>query len=461
MTPISTTPPNRPLDLTIQHAQLPERSGLWDVAIANGVITAITPSSVGSPSSAISVTDATNDATNDATVIDAARRLLIPGLVDAHIHLDKALLLERSPAQEGNFTEAMRETSQLKQSFTAEDIQARARRVIERSIALGVTAMRGHVEVDQTIGLTGMEALLPLQTDYAWGLTLQLAVFAQEGITDQPGIVELLHQALHMGGNVIGSAPYTDPDPERNVQIVFDIAQAHNCDVDFHLDFLDDDRPLLLPFVVEETIRRGWQGRVCLGHMTKLAALPPDRLQDLAPMLKTAGISILALPATDLYMMARNDTHNVRRGVAPIHTLADLGVTVGLATNNIQNLFTPFGDGDVLKIGTLLAQVLHLGTTARHEQCLKFATTEAARSIGISNHGLEVGNVADLVLLNASSVSDAIGSAPVERLVIKRGQPIVQTKLEKQWLAPAIASPESSPQARSELCPTPIVLNSK
>lgn len=454
MSPTPTIPPKQTVDLIIQHAHLPEHSGLWDVAIANGVITAITPSHTPPASPA-------SPAPFSPDVIHASGRLLIPGLVDAHIHLDKALLLERFPAQEGNFAEAMLETSKLKQSFTKEDIQARARRVIEQSIAFGVTAMRSHVEVDHTIGLTGMEALLPLQTEYAWGLSLQLAVFAQEGITDQPGIVDLLHQAMQMGGNVIGSAPYTDPDPKRNVQIVFDIAQAHNCDVDFHLDFLDDHQPLLVTFVVEETIRRGWQGRVCLGHMTKLAALPPEQLQELAPMLQAAGISILALPATDLYMMARKDTHNVRRGIAPIHTLADLGVMVGLATNNIQNLFTPFGDGDVLKICTLLAQVLHLGTTARHDLCLKFATTEAARSIGISNHGLQVGNIADLVLLNATSVTDAISAAPVERLVIKRGTPIAQTKLERQWMGRGMTQTMAQATTSLELGSTPIVLSSK
>lgn len=229
--------------------------------------------------------------------------------------------------------------------------------------------MRSHVEVDPAIKLTGMEALLPLRREYAWGITLQLAVFAQEGITNRPATEALLRQAMAMGGDAIGSAPYVDPEPEQNIRIIFDIAQEFNCDVDFHLDFLDDDAPLTLPFVIEETCRRGWQGRVCLGHMTKLAGLPPAELATIAPEIRDAGISILALPASDLYMMSRKDTHNVRRGVAPVHQLAQMGVNVGLAVNNVQNLFTPFGDGDVLKICTLLAQVLHMGTVASHELC--------------------------------------------------------------------------------------------
>lgn len=405
------------MDLKITGAALPGKLGRWDVAIANGIMTQLAPQ-ISAPA---------------ATTLDAQGNLLIPGLVDAHIHLDKALLLERYPAVEGTFAEALRETLRAKQNFTISDIQTRARQVLESAIGFGITAMRSHVEVDPTVNLTGLQALLPLKQEYAWGITLQLAVFAQEGITNQAGIEELLKQAMHQGGDVIGSAPYVDPDPKQNIRIIFDIAQAFDCDVDFHLDFLDNDEPLLLPFVIEETVRRGWQGRVCLGHMTKLAALPPEELENLAHSLQTAGISILALPASDLYMMARRDTHNVRRGVAPIHQLANWGVNVGVATNNVQNLFTPFGDGDVLKICTLLAQVLQLGTARSHEHCLTMATTRSARAIGISNHRIEPGCSADLVLLTANSVSEAIATAPPNRTVIKQGRIVAQTKLERQF----------------------------
>ncbi len=406
------------MDLKIIRACLPGKTGYWDIGIVGDRITCIAPSI---PDSA-------------TVTINAAQNLVIPGLVDAHFHLDKALLLDRCHSIEGTFTEAMSQTLQAKQAFTIADIQTRARRIINRAIAFGTTAMRSHVEVDPVIGLTAIKALLPLRQDYEWGITLQLAVFAQEGITNQPGQVALLRQAMAIGGNAIGSAPYVDPDPKQNIRVVFDIAQEFDCDVDFHLDFLDDDQPLALPFVIEETCRRGWQGRVCLGHMTKLAGLSPEELSAIAPSIREAGISILALPASDLYMMSRKDTHNVRRGVAPINHLAEMGVNVGLAVNNVQNLFTPFGDGDVLKICTLLAQVLHMGTAASHDRCLEMATTSAAKAIGLPHQGLKPGQPADLVILNAASVTEAIGAAPNDRTVIKNGRIISQTKLEQQFL---------------------------
>ena len=407
------------MSLKIINVTLPDRQGNWNVAIANSYIAKITDEPI------IEETDET---------LDGEGNLLIPGLVDPHIHLDKALLLERYPAVVGTFDEALQKTLQAKSEYTVADIQTRASQVIKRAIAFGTTAMRTHVEVDPILQLKAMEALLALRAEYAWGITLQLAVFAQEGITNQPGTLDLLKKAMKMGGDVIGSAPYVDPDPQKNIRLIFDLAQEFNCDVDFHLDFLDDKAPLLLPVVIEETIKRNWHNRVCLGHMTKLAGLTPKELDNFIPQLKAAGIAILALPATDLYMMARQDTHNVRRGVAPIHRLAEAGVKVGLATNNVQNLFTPFGDGDVLKICTLLAQVLQLGTTASHQLCLAMATVKAAEAIGICNYGIEVGKAADLVLLGVDSVSQAIATAPPNRTIIKQGITIVKSRLATNFI---------------------------
>lgn len=405
------------MDLKIVDAILPRRDGLWQIAIADGRITNV----------------AANISAPSQQILSAREKLVIPGLVDAHIHLDKALLLDRYPAQTGTFTEAIQTTSQAKQQFSTADVRARAKKIVEQAIAFGTTTMRTHVEVDPTARMTSLEALLSLKREYEWGITLQLAVFAQEGITNQPETENLLRQALSMGGDLIGSAPYTDPDPKENIRLIFNLAEEFNCDVDFHLDFLDDNTPMLLPFVIAETIQRNWQGRVCLGHMTKLAGLTPTELFTIARAIATAGIAIVALPATDLYMMARQDTHNVRRGVAPIHKLAELGVNVGLATNNVQNLFTPFGDGDLLKICTLLAQVLQMGTTASHELCLEMATTQAAQAVGIANYGISPGSVADLVILDASSASAAVGAAPIGRTTIKNGRVVAKSQLTQTF----------------------------
>ena len=142
----------------------------------------------------------------------AEGRLVVPGFVDAHVHLDKPYLLDRAPSCEGTLAEAIRVTAAAKRTFTVEDIRTRARRLLDRAVALGTTAMRGHVEVDPIVGLRGVEALLPLRSEYADRLDLELCAFAQEGILQAPGTEALLREALQAGVDLVGGCPYNDTD---------------------------------------------------------------------------------------------------------------------------------------------------------------------------------------------------------------------------------------------------------
>jgi cytosine deaminase len=139
--------------------------------------------------------------------VAAEGRLVVPGFVDAHVHLDKAYLLDRAPSREGTLAEAIRVTAEAKRAFTVEDVQARARRLLDGAIAAGTTAMRGHVEVDPIVGLRGLEAILPLRAEYADRLDLQLCAFAQEGILQAPGTEALLREALRAGADLVGTSP--------------------------------------------------------------------------------------------------------------------------------------------------------------------------------------------------------------------------------------------------------------
>jgi cytosine deaminase len=205
-----------------------------------------------------------------------------------------------------------------------------------------------------------MEAILPLRDAYAWAINLQICVFPQEGLFTAPETEALMREALAMGA-------------------------------DFHLDTFDEARDLSIFHVAALTVKQGWQGRVCAGHMTALGALEPADLVPIAAMIRDAGISVLALPATDLYLMGRSDTRNVRRGLAPVRRLAEAGVNVAVSTNNVQNPFTPWGDADLLRMANLLATVAHLGTVEDLSLALRMATDNAARAIRLRDYGLMEG----------------------------------------------------------------------
>jgi cytosine/creatinine deaminase len=358
--------------------------------------------------------------------VDCRGCVLTPGLVDAHIHLDKALLSDRSPSIDGTVTEALQVTAEAKRGFTVDDIGARARRVLDAAIRAGTTAMRSHVEVDPIVGLKGLHALLALKREYAPAIDLQLCAFAQEGILRSPGTDALLARALEGGADLIGGCPYNDTDAHAQIDIVFRLARDFDVDVDFHIDFFDEPDHLDVLYVAEQTVRFGWQGRVAAGHVSELAALEPERLDAVATVLKDAGIGVIMLPATDLYLMGRKDARNPRRGLAPAKRLLAAGVTVAAATNNILNAFTPMGTGDLALMGYLVTAAGHMGTESDVASVLAMLTEHPARMLRLPDYGLHVGARADLVLWETERPAEVVTTMAPRRLVVKAGRLSIQ-----------------------------------
>lgn len=176
--------------LIIQNASLLGRHGLWNITIVDGIIRSM---------NLIDELDHSVHSLGTNNIIDAASCTVIPGLVDAHVHLDKCFLLDHCHAKRGDFQEAVSETLAAKSAFTYKDVTDRARRLIEYEISFGTTLMRTHVEVDPIIGLVSLEAILSLRKEYERLITIQVAIFAQDGITNQSGQVEMMRTALKMG----------------------------------------------------------------------------------------------------------------------------------------------------------------------------------------------------------------------------------------------------------------------
>jgi len=277
-----------------------------DVAVAGGRIAAIGPSQGAA-----------------RETVHSGGDLLTPGLVEAHLHLDKALLDDRIPTTAGTRDEPIRPTREAKREFTPEDIAARARRVLDLVVAAGTTAIRAHVEVEAVVGLMGMEAMLRLRHEFAPAVELQLCALAQEGIVQASWTEGRLRRALTMGADLVGGCPYNDTDGLRQIEIVFARAREFGVDVDFHVDFADAPDHLHVLEIMRQTISARWQGRVAVGHLTELAALDPAEQQAVVARLAEARVGLISLPATDLYLTGRSDEKNVRDPFIPVGT-ADL-----------------------------------------------------------------------------------------------------------------------------------------
>lgn len=392
------------LDLVVTNARLRGAAAAMSIGVANGRIVAIAP-----------------EIASDAPAVDAGGMIALPGFVDSHVHLDKACILGRCGHVHGDLRAAIAAVSALKRDFTEQDVYERGARCLDSAITQGTTRMRSHVEVDPRAGLRSFEALRRLKRDYAWGIDLSLCVFPQEGLTNDPGCDELLVEALEAGADLLGGCPYADTDPLAQLDRLFDLAAAYDVDLDLHLDFDLDPSWAHLDEVCRRTEASGRGGRVAIGHVTKLSAMAPEAFEAAARRLADAGVAVTALPATDLYLTGRDRAFDRPRGVSPVHALAGRGVLCSLATNNVMNPFTPFGDFSLMRIANLYANVAQVGPDG-FGACVDLVTEAPARLMRLDDYGIAVGAAADLVLLDAPSLDEAFASLAQPLLGFKRGR---------------------------------------
>jgi cytosine deaminase len=386
------------MDLILRNARIAGNEAVTtDIGIDKGRIAAIRPGLEA-----------------EGETLDLEGRLATPGFIETHIHLDKSRILGRCKAERGDLEEAIGEVAKQKKLFTPEDVYNRAKVTLEKAILNGTTHMRTQLEVDPGIGLRGLEGVRPLIEEYKWAIDLEICIFPQEGLLNNPGTDELMMAALKSGGSVVGAAPYTDASPHGQIDRIFAIARELDIDIDMHLDFGPTPDDLDLLYVCEQTERFKWGGRVAIGHVTKLSGAPPELFQKCAKRMADAGVALTVLPSTDLYLMGRHMTHSVMRGVTDAHKLLHHGVNCTLSTNNVLNPFTPFGDCSLVRMANIYANICQVGSVHDTRECLNMITTRSARLMNLKDYGLEVGKPADLAVLDAASPEQAVAElAPV------------------------------------------------
>jgi cytosine/creatinine deaminase len=426
------------LDLVLRQARVDEHGPLVDISCGGGRIQAISNTLSEQHENPRSKDHAAE------TVLDAGGRVVLPGLVEPHIHLDKALLADRAPNRSGTLAEAIQVTGAAKASFTRADVRARAESALRMCLRHGTTLMRAQTEFDPVVGLLNIEVLLELKARYANLVDIQVVAFPQEGIHKTPGTVPLFHEAMRLGAEVVGGVPYNDRSAEEHIDTCFALARRYDLPLSFHQDFADDATALSIDYLASRTIAEGMQGRVEIGHATALGALPPDRLARVAERLREADIAVVSLPMTDLHLGGRLDTHNVRRALAPVRALLDAGVNVAAGANNLRNAFTPFGTGDPLLTAFILVPTAHLGGADSLPDVLDLVTCNAARAIGrAADYGLTPGASANMVVLETIRYADAILDLPARRWIVKSGRMSVSSETTTHWLL----EPASIPQA--------------
>ncbi|HEX2826984.1 MAG TPA: amidohydrolase family protein [Burkholderiales bacterium] len=392
--------------LIVSNARLAQGGATVDIAVADGRIAGIEPRIEGG-----------------AERVDAGGRFVSPGLVESHFHLDKSRILDRvAPLEDKRATDHMKRVSGVKDSFTVEDIYARSKETLEHCVMNGVMHMRTHIEVDAPISLKGLEALKQLAKDYAWALDLELCAFLQEGWTNVPGAESNVVQALKSGATVVGGAPRYDTDGPAQIERIFALARDFDVDVDIHGDGGYTTHDMMAWQICDLADRNGWNGRVAIGHGNKYSVLGDEDLAKVGKRLAGASVAVSVLPATDLFTSGRHQEHSVMRGLADANALIAHGVNCSIATNNVLNPFTPYGDCSLVRIANLYANVIQRGTQKDLSECFAMITERPARILRKQDYGIAVGNPADLVVWNAQSPAEVIANVAQPLVGFKRGR---------------------------------------
>ena len=372
--------------------------------------------------------------------VDAAGGLLLPAFVDTHIHLDKVLIRDQLAEHDGTLLGAIEAIHAAKRSYDVEDVRRRARAVIESSVLTGTTRLRTHVDVDTIGGLVPLQGVLAAARDCADIAEVQLIAFPQEGLLRDPGAVVLMAQAMDQGADVVGGMPHWEADEaaqREHVRLCFDLAVRQDADVDMHVDETDDGSVRTLAMVVEETERRGWQGRVTVGHVCALSAADEEYAAQVVAGCRRAEITVVSNPVTNLVLQGRGDTGLVRRGTTRVRELLAAGVPVAFGQDCVADGFYPFGRGDLLEVALVSAHAAHLTTAAELRTCLAGVTSVPAGAWRLgAAYGMRSGARADLQLYAAGTWPDVLRLQDPPTHVWFRGREVARTTVTRD-LRPA------------------------
>lgn len=387
----------------IRNVQAMGRAEAVDVAVRDGTIDAIGP-------------DAGADAAN-LEIIDGGGRLIFPGLVDAHTHMDKTLMgLGWRRHEAGPNLLDLIENERRVRREEGIDSHQQSMRHARAAIATGTTHIRTHVDIDTEIGLKGFEGVRRTQAELADALTMQLVAFPQSGMLVRPGTVDLLEDALRNGAEVMGGLdPSTiDRDPVRHLDTVFGLAEKYDVDVDIHLHEPGELGAFSIELIAERTKALGYQGRVVISHAFALGGVDETRFGRLVELLLENDIAIM--------------THGPggHRSIPNIKELAARGVRLCTGNDGIRDSWGPLNTPDMLERVFIVIYRNNLRRDEDIENVLRVATEGGAGVMKADGYGLREGADADLVLVDGETHVEAVISRPARHLVMKRGRVVAR-----------------------------------
>ena len=384
------------LDLLIHHASLPDGRQGMSVAVRDGKIVEVAPGPI---------------AAQAHQTVDAQGLLLSPPFCDPHFHMDATLSYGLPRVnQSGTLLEGIALWGELKPLLTEEALVERALAYCDWAVARGLLHIRSHVDTSDP-SLLPVRALLEVQRRVAPYIDLQLVAFPQDGVLRTAGGLESLTRALDLGVNVVGGIPHferTMADGAASVKLLCELAAERGLPVDMHCDESDDPHSRHIETLAFEAQRLGLQGRVSGSHCTSMHSMDNYYVSKLLPLIAEGGVSVVANPLINITLQGRHDTYPKRRGMTRVPELLAAGVNVAFGHDCVMDPWYGLGSGDMLEVAHMGLHVAQMTSQAGIRDAFDAVTTRAARAMGLADYGIAPGNTANLVLLQARDVSEAI-----------------------------------------------------
>ncbi|USK38757.1 cytosine deaminase [Cytobacillus firmus] len=402
--------------MIIKNAKLRGREGLWNITIQDGKIHSLTQ----------------GEADAGQEILDAAGSLVSAPFIEPHIHLDTTLTAgEPEWNQSGTLFEGIQRWAQRKETLTHEDVKTRAKTALKWQIAQGIQHVRTHVDVTDP-SLTALKALLEVKEEMADYVDLQLVAFPQEGINSYPSGAELMEEALKMGADVVGGIPHFEFTREYGVasmKTAFDLAEKYDRLVDIHCDEIDDEQSRFVEVVAAEAYERGLGSRVTASHTTAMGSYNDAYTYKLFRLLKLSNINFVANPLVNIHLQGRFDTYPKRRGITRVKELLEAGLNVSFGHDDIFDPWYPLGTGNMLQV---LHMGIHVSQLMGYEQIVNsfdLITNNSAKTLSIEEkYGIEEGNPANLIILDAENEYEAIRRQAAVKYSVRNGKIIAETK---------------------------------
>ncbi len=402
------------LNLIVKNATLPDGREGQDIAIENGKIAEVRP----------------KIAAEAAREIDAAGHLVTPPFVDSHFHMDATLSLGLPRLnRSGTLLEGIELWGELKPDLTVEALKERALALCRWSIAKGTLAIRSHVDICDD-RLLAVEALLEVRKTVKDWIDLQLVAFPQDGYLRYANSVRNLKTALDKGVDVVGGIPHferTMADGAESVRLLCQVAAERGLRVDMHCDETDDPNSRHIETLSCETQRLGLQGRVTGSHLTSMHSMDNYYVSKLMPLMREAGVNAVANPLINITIQGRHDSYPKRRGMTRVKELLDEGINVSFGHDCVMDPWYPLGSHDMIEVAHMGLHVGLMTGVEEQKACFAAVTENGAETLGLEGYGLEPGCHADMVVLQAGDVLEAMRLRPARLFVIRRGAVIAET----------------------------------